>query len=133
MGVGWGRGRSSCLGQPLSYYRVFFVCSYHKYKKTRDNKRKAGPDMSSSPPPIVAQIFVFFVFFWFSRWFCYAFGKDPLVFLVFSGFPKGFATLVCIVYIKHMVCMVLVYIIYAVHMMYNRQGVECTWCNTVCV
>ena len=102
-------------------------------QKKRDNEREAVPDMSSFPPPIVAQIFGFFVFFLFSRWFCYAFGKDPLFFLFFSGFPKGFATLVCIVYIKHMVCMVLVYIIYAVHMMYNRQGVECTWCNTVCV
>ena len=45
------------------------------------------------------------------------FWEGPFGFLVFSGFPKGFATLVCIVYIKHMVCMVLVYIIYAVHMM----------------
>ena len=56
---------------------------------------EGGPDMSSSPPPIVAQIFGFFCFFWFSRWFCYAFGKDPLVFWVFSGFPKGFAIFVC--------------------------------------
>ena len=58
-------------------------------RKARDNKREAGPDMSSSPPPIVAQIFGFFVFFWFSRWFCYAFGKDPLVFLVCLVFLNG--------------------------------------------
>ena len=64
-------------------------------QKTRDNEREAGPDMSSSPPPIVTQIFGFLGFFWFSRWFCYAFGKDPLVFFVFSGFPKGFAIFVC--------------------------------------
>ena len=82
----------------LSLSRVFCICG-RNIQKTRDNKREAGTDMSSyplpHPTPIVAQIFGFFVFFLFSRWFCYAFGKDPLVFLVFSGFPKGFAIFVC--------------------------------------
>ena len=43
--------------------------------------------MSGSPPPIVAQIFGFFVFFRFSRWFCYGLGRRPLVFWVFLVFP----------------------------------------------
>ena len=86
-------------------------------RKARDNKREAGPDMSSSPPPIVAQIFGFFVFFLVFSMVLLCFWEGAFVFFVFFGFPKGFATLVCIVYIKHMVCMVLVYIIYAVHMM----------------
>ena len=66
-------------------------------RKARDNKREAGPDMSSyplpHPTPIVAQIFGFFCFFWFSRWFCYAFGKGPLVFLVFLVFPMDLLSL----------------------------------------
>ena len=36
--------------------------------------------------PIVAQIFVFFGFLGFSRWFCLAIGWGALIFLVFSGF-----------------------------------------------
>ena len=31
----WGEGRSSCLGQPLSQYRVFFVFVVGTYKNTR--------------------------------------------------------------------------------------------------
>ena len=90
-----GGGKELMSGQAsLLLSRVFCICGGN-IQKTRDNKREAGPDMSSSPPPIVAQIFGFFDFFWFSRWFCYAFGKDPLIFLVFSGFLKGFAIFVC--------------------------------------
>ena len=47
--------------------------------------------LAKTVTPIVAEILGFFVLFWFSQWFCYAFGKDPLVFLVVFGFPKGFA------------------------------------------
>ena len=94
---GWcGAGcRSSCLGQPLSYYRVFFVCSYHTYKKTRDNKREAGPDMSSSPPPIVAQIFGFFCFFLAFSMVLLCFWEGAFGFFGFFGFPNGFAIFVC--------------------------------------
>ena len=74
----------------LSLSRVFCICG-RNIQKTRDNKGEAGPDMNSyplpHPTPIVVQIFGFFVFFWFSRWFCYAFGKDPLEFLGFVVFP----------------------------------------------
>ena len=52
------------------------------------------------------------------------FWEGAFGFFGFFGFPKGFATLVCIVYIKHMVCSVLVYIIYAVHMMQTGCGVH---------
>ena len=73
---------------PASLLLTRVFCMFlPQIQKTRDNEREAGPDMISFPPPIVAQIFGFFGFFWFSRWFCYAFGKGPLVFLVFLVFP----------------------------------------------
>ena len=81
---------------PASLLLSLVFCMFlPQIQKTRDNEREAAPDMRSFPPPIVAQIFGFFGFFWFSRWFCYAFGKGALVFLVFSGFPNGFALFVC--------------------------------------
>ena len=44
---------------------------------------------STTSLAIVAQIFGFFGFFAFSRWFCYAFRKGPLIFLVFLLFLDG--------------------------------------------
>ena len=65
--------------------------------------------------------FGFFGFFWFSRWFCYALGKDPSVFLVFSGFPNGFATIVYSangVHSAHGACVVdMVCIVYTMYVM----------------
>jgi hypothetical protein len=43
--------------------------------------------------PIVTKVFVFFVFFGFSRWFCYGFGRASLVFWVFWVFLDGFGYL----------------------------------------
>ena len=44
---------------------------------------------STTSLAIVAEIFGFFSFFAFSRWFCYAFRKGPLIFLVFLLFLDG--------------------------------------------
>ena len=76
-----------------------------------------GPRHELLPSPHnCSDLWFFWLFLVFSM-VLLCFWEGPFGFFGFSGFPKGFATLACIVYTKHMVCMGLVYAIYAVHMM----------------
>ena len=77
-------------------------------RKARDNKREAGPDMSSSSYSLInVNTFLFFVC-------CFLNGVAMASLLslfgfVLCGFPNGFATSVSIVYI--------VYIVYVLYRM----------------
>ena len=78
--------------------RVFCICG-RNIQKTRDNKREAGPDMSSytlpHTTPIVVQIFGFFWFFLVFSMVLLCFWEGAFGFFCFFGFPNGFAIFVC--------------------------------------
>ena len=69
------------------------LCCFYMFlpeiRKARDNKREAGPDMSSSPPPIVAQIFVFCFLDAFATLVLLCFWEGPFGFFSFFWFPQG--------------------------------------------
>ena len=79
-------------------------------RKARDNKREAGPDMSSASYSLInVNIFLFFVLC-FLNGVAMAFLLSLFCF-VLCGFPNGFATFVSIVHI--------VYIVYIVYVLYR--------------